>query len=72
MYHTETGAKKDEFLPCVWPEQVQKGRAVKLSSIVVTFDVLTRSKRKKPAENGIFAPFIYKNDHFAKTGSGQT
>jgi hypothetical protein len=26
----------------------------------------------RPAENGIFEPFIYKNDHFAKTGSGQT
>jgi hypothetical protein len=25
-----------------------------------------------PAKNGIFAPFMYKNDHFAKTGSGQT
>jgi hypothetical protein len=25
-----------------------------------------------PAKNGIFAPFTYKNDHFAKTGSGQT
>jgi hypothetical protein len=25
-----------------------------------------------PAKNGIFAPLIYKNDHFAKTGSGQT
>jgi hypothetical protein len=25
-----------------------------------------------PAENRIFEPFIYKNDHFAKTGSGQT
>jgi hypothetical protein len=24
------------------------------------------------AENGIFEPFIYKNEHFAKTGSGQT
>ena len=23
-------------------------------------------------ENGIFAPFIYENEHFAKTGSGQT
>ena len=23
-------------------------------------------------ENGIFEPFMYKNDHFAKTGSGQT
>ena len=23
-------------------------------------------------ENGIFAPFIYKNEHFGKTGSGQT
>ena len=25
-----------------------------------------------PAENGFFEPFIYKDDHFAKTGSGQT
>jgi hypothetical protein len=24
------------------------------------------------AKNVLFAPFIYKNDHFAKTGSGQT
>jgi hypothetical protein len=24
------------------------------------------------AKNGIVEPFIYKNDHFAKTGSGQT
>jgi hypothetical protein len=23
-------------------------------------------------ENGIFEPFIYKNEHFTKTGSGQT
>jgi hypothetical protein len=23
-------------------------------------------------KNGIFEPFMYKNDHFAKTGSGQT
>jgi hypothetical protein len=25
-----------------------------------------------PAKNGIFEPFIYINDHFAKTSSGQT
>jgi hypothetical protein len=25
-----------------------------------------------PAKNAIFEPFIYINDHFAKTGSGQT
>ena len=25
-----------------------------------------------PAKNGIFEPFIYIIDHFAKTGSGQT
>ena len=25
-----------------------------------------------PAKNGFFEPFIYKNEHFAKTGSGQT
>jgi hypothetical protein len=24
------------------------------------------------AKTPLFAPFIYKNDHFAKTGSGQT
>jgi hypothetical protein len=23
-------------------------------------------------KNVLFAPFIYKNDHFTKTGSGQT
>ena len=23
-------------------------------------------------ENGLLKPFIYKNDHFTKTGSGQT
>jgi hypothetical protein len=28
--------------------------------------------RQSPATNGIFEPFICKNDHFAKTGSGQT
>jgi hypothetical protein len=27
---------------------------------------------KCSAKNGIFEPFIHKNDHFAKTGSGQT
>eukprot|EP01046_Picozoa_sp_COSAG06_P008912 COSAG06_NODE_456_length_15511_cov_7.299312_12_plen_81_part_00 len=26
----------------------------------------------KPAGNGFFEPFIHRNDHFAKTGSGQT
>ena len=33
------------------------------------------SVRNRPscsAKNGIFEPFVYKNDHFAKTGSGQT
>jgi hypothetical protein len=28
--------------------------------------------RNTVRENGIFEPFIYKNEHFAKTGSGQT
>jgi hypothetical protein len=32
----------------------------------------TVEARCKVRENGIFAPFIYKNEHFAKTGSGQT
>jgi hypothetical protein len=27
-------------------------------------------ERKTPANTGIFEPFIYTNDHFAKTGSG--
>jgi hypothetical protein len=31
-----------------------------------------RKVSQPPAENGFFEPFIYKNDHFAKTGSGQT
>jgi hypothetical protein len=26
----------------------------------------------QPAKNGIFEPFIYLKNHFAKTGSGQT
>ena len=29
-------------------------------------------RRLRPAKNGILETFIYKNDHFAKTGSGQT
>jgi hypothetical protein len=24
------------------------------------------------SKNGLFAPFIYKNEHYTKTGSGQT
>jgi hypothetical protein len=28
--------------------------------------------RTGAAKNGIFEPFIYKNDHFTKTDSGQT
>jgi hypothetical protein len=32
---------------------------------------LGRKHHSRPAKNGIFEPFIYKNDHFAKTGSGQ-
>jgi hypothetical protein len=32
----------------------------------------SRQSHPNPATNGIFEPFIYKNDHFAKTGSGQT
>jgi hypothetical protein len=31
-----------------------------------------RTRLHKVRENGIFAPFIYENEHFAKTGSGQT
>ena len=27
---------------------------------------------RRPAENAFFAPCLYKNDHFTKTGSGQT
>ena len=32
-----------------------------------------RCRRRSPrrSENGLFEPFLYKNDHFAKTGSGQ-
>jgi hypothetical protein len=28
--------------------------------------------RSAGEKNVLFAPFIYKNDHFTKTGSGQT
>jgi hypothetical protein len=31
-----------------------------------------RTRLHKVRENGIFAPFIYENEHFTKTGSGQT
>jgi hypothetical protein len=31
-----------------------------------------RSSATHPAKTDIFEPFLYKNDHFAKTGSGQT
>jgi hypothetical protein len=35
---------------------------------------VTRGRRacRLPAKNGIFEPFMYKSDHFTKTGSGQT
>jgi hypothetical protein len=33
---------------------------------------LTSGRTLLPAKNGIFEPFMHLNDHFAKTGSGQT
>jgi hypothetical protein len=36
------------------------------------FPIRQHLKPLHPAKNGIFEPFIYKNEHFAKTGSGQT
>jgi hypothetical protein len=41
-------------------------------SIATAPPLLNISTVGLPAKNGIFAPFIYKNDDFAKTGSGQT
>ena len=41
-----------------------------LTTTLPAFDVATAAIL--PAENGFFEPFLYKNDHFAKTGSGQT
>jgi hypothetical protein len=32
----------------------------------------TRLEELSVRENSLLKPFIYKNDHFAKTGSGQT
>ena len=34
--------------------------------------VLRDVSKRDRSENAIFAPFSYKNDDFAKTGSGQT
>eukprot|EP01046_Picozoa_sp_COSAG06_P027079 COSAG06_NODE_2367_length_7000_cov_16.568179_8_plen_73_part_00 len=38
------------------------------SRLKALFDVVPKGQ----VRNAVFAPFIYKNDHFAKTGSGQT
>jgi hypothetical protein len=37
-----------------------------------TLTPLTIYPTHEVSKNGRFEPFIYKNDHFAKTGSGQT
>jgi hypothetical protein len=34
--------------------------------------MISSKNHRAMVENGFFEPFIYKNDHFAKTGSGQT
>jgi hypothetical protein len=44
----------------LWQQEEQVVRPVAVVSLIL------------PAKNDIFEPFIYKNDHFAKTGSGQT
>ena len=36
------------------------------------FKGATRSSASRVRKTPLFAPFIYKNDHFTKTGSGQT
>jgi hypothetical protein len=41
-------------------------------SSAIEYARTTPRSQLSPAETGIFEPFIYKNDHFAKTGSGQT
>jgi hypothetical protein len=53
----ETGAKKGIFHTRV------EGDAVLIEAV---------QRCEQPAKNGIFEPFVYKNDPFAKTGSGQT
>jgi len=40
--------------------------------IVVRFRVAGHRRKHKVRKTPLFAPFIYKNDHFTKTGSGQT
>jgi hypothetical protein len=47
--------------------------AFKLNATVAKWkQTRLRSAFSSPAKNGIVEPFVYKNDHFAKTGSGQT
>ena len=57
----------------VLPEGYLKGKWLRLIWVVVV--VLVGPRRAKPgapAKNGIFEPFIFKDDYFTKTGSGQT
>jgi hypothetical protein len=47
--------------------------AFKLNATVAKWkQTRLRQASPSPAKNGSFEPFVHKNDHFAKTGSGQT
>ena len=35
-------------------------------------ELMSTVKEDAVSKNGLFEPFLYKNEHFAKTGSGQT
>ena len=47
-------------------------RAAPPHGAVLRTDPVAAATVPSPAKNGIFEPFIYIIDHFAKTGSGQT
>jgi len=47
----------------------KKKTALRFLTYLYSIDLANRQTLR---ENGIFEPFIYKNDRFAKTGSGQT
>jgi hypothetical protein len=58
LLNQESGCKKEPFFPF-------------FNILLSCFDS-HRVDAVIPAENGFFEPFIYKNEHFAKTGSGLT
>jgi hypothetical protein len=70
----ETSSAKGELRGLLVPWKKEKNALCSLFPVFVAS--LSWQKDRDPIENvmqnGIFEPFIFKNDHFAKTCSGQT